>query len=218
MEREPDPPVSPLCIVGAGGFAKEARQLHLDRVRAGNAASRSIIFAEERSVWKARDVAGIPVLPLDEAIASAGEIVVAIADPAVRRRVTETIDGMVPWVTLVHPTALIGEGVSIGEGSIVCAGCILTTDIRIGRHAHLNLATTIGHDTDAGHFFTTAPGVRIGGRCTIADDVFIGTGGLIRDGILVAPGAVIGMGAVVVSNVTSGGRWMGVPARYVPAG
>ena len=38
----------------------------------------------------------------------------------------------------------------IGAGSIITAGCIITTNIKIGKHSHLNLHTTIGHDCELG--------------------------------------------------------------------
>jgi len=51
---------------------------------------------------------------------------------------------------LRHPSATIGSDDQIGDGAVVAADVRLTTHIYVGRHAHLNLNCTIGHDTVVG--------------------------------------------------------------------
>ena len=58
----------------------------------------------------------------------------------------------------------MSDDIAIGYGSVVCANCILTCDIRLGIFHQLNLSTTIGHDTMVGDYFTTAPGVHVSGK------------------------------------------------------
>ena len=74
--------------------------------------------------------------------------------------------------------------IKIGEGSIICAGTILTTNLVFGKFTQLNLLTTIGHDTILGDFCTTGPGVNISGNCNIGNNVILKRYIQVRDRIL----------------------------------
>ena len=92
-------------------------------------------------------------------------------------------------------------------------GCILTCDIQLRAHVHLNLHTTVGHDCVLEDFVTTAPAVNISGRCHLGQCTYIGTNASLREGLRTAPGSVLGMGAVLVSSATEPGVYVGNPAR-----
>jgi sugar O-acyltransferase (sialic acid O-acetyltransferase NeuD family) len=120
------------------------------------------------------------------------------------------------YFSFIHPSAyVLGYDVIIGKGSIVCAGCILTTNIIIGNHAHLNLQTTIGHDCEIGDYFTTAPGAKISGNCKIYDCVYIGTNASIKQKISIRSLTTIGLNAGVVKDIKEPGTYIGTPAKLV---
>jgi len=65
---------------------------------------------------------------------------------------------------------------------------------------------------------TLAPRVCINGNAIIEDDVYVGTGAILRQGspekpLRIGKGAVIGMGAVVTKDVAPGVTVIGNPAR-----
>jgi UDP-3-O-[3-hydroxymyristoyl] glucosamine N-acyltransferase len=103
----------------------------------------------------------------------------------------------------------------IGEGSIICPNTILTTNIKIGNHTHLNLGSTIGHDTITGDFFTTAPGVKISGNCIIGDRVYFGTNSSVRERITICDDVTIGLNGGVVKNINEPGTYVGVPVKKI---
>jgi sugar O-acyltransferase (sialic acid O-acetyltransferase NeuD family) len=116
--------------------------------------------------------------------------------------------------TLIHPTAVIGRrSVELGPGSVVCANSTVTTNIRLGRHVHVNPNVSIGHDTTVGDYATLTPQVAVAGNVRIGAGAFIGTGARILPGVRVGEGAVVGAGAVVVRDVSPGQTVTGVPAR-----
>lgn len=79
--------------------------------------------------------------------------------------------------TLIHPSAVIGRrSVELGPGSVVCASSTITTNIRLGRHAHVNPNASIGHDSTVGDYVTLTPQVALAGHVTIGDRIFVGTG------------------------------------------
>jgi len=55
----------------------------------------------------------------------------------------------------------------MGEGVVICAGCILTTNIKIGNHVQINLDCTIGHDVIMDDYSTLAPGVHLSGYVSL---------------------------------------------------
>ena len=124
-------------------------------------------------------------------------------------------------VCLIAPTAIIGPDVVIGEGAIFCDFTMVTANAVIGRHFHCNIYAYVAHDCVIGDFVTLAPRVSINGNTVIEDDVYIGTGAILRNGVKGRPlrigrGATIGMGAVVTKDVPPGVTVVGNPARILP--
>ena len=106
---------------------------------------------------------------------------------------------------------IMDKNIIIGEGSIICSGTILTTNIKLGKFTQLNLNTTIGHDTKIGDYFTTAPGVNISGNCNIGKNVYVGTNSSIREKINICDNVIIGLNSGVVKNIEVPGIYTGTP-------
>src|SRR5208337_4895078 len=98
----------------------------------------------------------IKIFPLSFFDSSAYEVVVAVGDSYDRETIVNLLPANTKFFTFVHKSVKIFDSVEIGEGSVICAGSILTTNIKIGKHAQLNRATNISHDAVIGDFFTTA--------------------------------------------------------------
>ena len=196
-------------IVGAGGFAREVLWLLEDL----GLSPRVGAFFESDAVWRERDLAGLPVLPLSRLEPGNWEAVIAIGSPQTRSAIRSALPTETSFPTFIHPSVLRSRSVEIGAGTVICAGSILTCDIRIDEHVQLNLATTVGHDTHLHPFVTTAPAVNISGGCDIGQLCYIGTNACLREGLTIAAETVIGMGAVVVSHLREPGVYMGSPAK-----
>jgi sugar O-acyltransferase (sialic acid O-acetyltransferase NeuD family) len=116
--------------------------------------------------------------------------------------------------TLIHPSVLLGdeERNNIGDGSIICAGVILTTNITFGSFVIINLSCTIGHDVKIGSYSSIMPQCSLSGFIELGELVYIGAGGRILPGLKIGTGATVGAGAVVTKNVLEEKTVMGVPA------
>src|SRR5205807_9396595 len=104
--------------------------------------------------------------------------------------------------TIVHPRVEASGFVGLATGTVICAGTILTTNVRIGQHVHINIGCTISHDVVIGNFSTLSPGVHVSGHVQIGHGVFIGTGANIINGssnnpLVIADAAVVAAGACV---------------------
>jgi len=140
---------------------------------------------------------------------------IGVGNPATRRLIDERALGLgrLPYPMVMHSTAAIGRSVDLGAGAVVCAHAALTTNIVAGRHLHVNLGATIGHDCVIGDYVTLAPGVNVSGNVTIGDEVEFGTGAQVLPGLAIGAGARVGAGAVVTRDVEPGTTVIGVPAK-----
>ena len=112
---------------------------------------------------------------------------------------------------------LIGskDTVNIGKGCIICAGCILTTDIEIKDFVTLNLMCTVGHDTEIDNDCSFMPSVNISGEVKVNEGVYVGTGAKIINQLEIGNHTIIGAGAVVVKNISANCTAVGVPAKPI---
>ena len=160
-----------------------------------------------------RTIMGIDVIMHSEFNPDLYNVIVAVGDPGTRKRIIDDLPANTTYVSIIHPNAVISKWVEIGEGSIITAGSILTCNIKIGKHAHLNLHTTIGHDCEIGDFFTSAPAANISGECKFGDCVYFGTNSSVRQGIKICSNVTIGMGGVVVKDILEPGVYIGNPLK-----
>ena len=75
----------------------------------------------------------------------------------------------------------------------------------------------VAHDCVIGDFVTFAPGVKCNGNVIIEDDVYVGTGAIIKQGNMTSPivignGSKIEAGAYVTKSVGAGETVFGNPA------
>lgn len=158
-------------------------------------------------------VMDLPVIKESKFSAEEYKVVIAVGDPHARKKIVEHLPPNTEYTTIIHPTAVVSQWVEIGEGSIITAGVIITCNIKIGRHAHLNLHSTIGHDCDIGDYLTTAPATNISGNCVLGNCTYFGTNSSVRQGARICDDVIVGMGAVVVKDINEPGTYIGNPLK-----
>lgn len=202
-----------LIIVGGGGFCREV--IWLARECASTWTVTGIL--DDNPAVQGESFCDVPVVGTvsDWTTFSDAWFCVAIGSPRTRKLVVNKMEsqGTVKFATLVHPSVHMSDYVTLGEGSIITAGCILTTQVSLGRHNIINLMTTVGHDVTTGDYCTMAPHVAVSGNVTMGDGVEVGTGALIIQGRTLGTGSFMGAGAVVSKNVADNVLAVGCPAR-----
>ena len=122
--------------------------------------------------------------------------------------------GDVTFPNLIHPgTIWDRERIAMGEGNIVTAGSIFTTDIRIGSFNVFNLGSTYGHDTVVGDCCVVNPGCSVSGNVTLEGENLVGTGARVLQQLTLGRGATVGSGAVATKDVPPGDVVVGIPAK-----
>jgi sugar O-acyltransferase (sialic acid O-acetyltransferase NeuD family) len=172
------------------------------------------------------DVNGISVLSWEGFLAArpCSSILVAIGNGSDRRLVVDRCkkEGL-SFPSVVGYGVRVSQFIEMRDGAVIFGGALLTVNISIGSHVHINQACSISHDVRIGDFSTLSPGVNISGHVEIGEGVFIGTGASIINGsraapLIIANGSVIGAGACVTHSIEVAGVYVGVPARLVKAG
>lgn len=208
-----------IAILGTGGFARELTTLIQDI----NAFSPTYDFIGYVDGFLPKDtlVNGYPVIGNDDEINNVSEelgLVLAFGDPKLKKRVkTKFTNPLLFFPTLIHPSVMIGDRrfVEIGEGCIICAGCILTTNIRIKDFVTLNLQCTVGHDTTINEYSSFMPTCNISGEVNVGEGVYCGTGVKIINLTSIGDYTIVGAGAVIAKSLPARCTAVGVPAKPI---
>ena len=208
-----------LIIIGAGGFAREVAWL-VERINARSREWELLGFVDDNPATWGETINGYKVLCGTDGLVDHGDVyaVCAIGSAKTRKKVIEKIKSNAPAVkfaTLTDPSVIISDLVSIGEGCIICANTVVTVNVKIGAHVHVNLDCTVGHDAEISDYVTVYPGVNISGMTFYGECVELGTGAQIIQGKKIGKNTVIGAGAVVVRDIPESCTAVGNPARVI---
>ena len=138
-----------------------------------------------------------------------------LAFPAVKMNVVTLLKSRgAKFEIIIHPSTIIGDNVTIGEGTVIAPRSLLTTNVRIGSFVTF-LSSDAGHDSSIGDFSTLSGKCSINGHVEIGQRAYLGNGSLIYPGKKVGDDAFIGIGSVVINNVKAGTKVFGNPAKRI---
>lgn len=139
------------------------------------------------------------------------EFVIAIGNNT-RRKEIAAIPNM-KFYTAIHPSAQIGLGVTIDEGTVVMANAVINASARIEKHCIINTGAIIEHDNIIKQFSHISPNAALAGTVEIGECTHVGIGAIVKNNIRICKNCIIGAGAVVVKNIEEEGTYVGVPAK-----
>lgn len=208
-----------LAIIGTGGLARELHEL-IEDINAGGPTTWEIVgWLDGNTTTHGTTVHDLPVLGDVDWLQANPDVyvTVGIGAPPTRRRVVERLrtQGHTRFATLIHPTAVIGRRVEIGEGTVICANVTTTTDYRIGQHVLINIMATVAHDDDLHDFVTIAPSAVISGNVTIGEGTDLGTNATVNQGVEIGAWTIVGSGAVVTKSLPANCTAVGAPAKPI---
>lgn len=192
-----------LLIIGAGGHGRVAADI------AKRIGYQEIAFLDDE--------------PREGVIASTSQFIqfiddsdffVAIGNSSTRESIQRNLmNANASVVTLIHPSAIIADGVKIGQGCLVSAGAIICVDAVIGDGTIVNTSASVDHDCVIENFVHIAVGAHVCGTVNIGSRTWVGAGATVNNNVNIVGDCMIGVGAVVVSSITESGTYTGVPAR-----
>jgi sugar O-acyltransferase (sialic acid O-acetyltransferase NeuD family) len=145
-------------------------------------------------------------------------IIAAVGDNWSRGDVLRRAHDIIPSlsaVRAVHPSAQVGQCVSVGDGTVVMAGAVINSGTRIGQHCIINTRASVDHDCVIDDFASIAPGATLGGNVHVGRFTAVSLGASIIHGVSIGEHTVVGAGSVVVRDLPSHVVAYGVPARVV---
>lgn len=215
------PSATDLAIYGSGGMGQEI----LDLASSLGGVWNVLGFIDDAPESAGTEVLATRVHGGKEWLAGQGvAVALGIGAPAARRRAWSGLESSGVgrnYPAFVHRTAHVGIGCSVGQGSVICAGAILTADVAVGRFVVVNTGATVSHNSRIGDFVSIAPGAHLAGNTLVGEGADIGIGASVIQGLSIGAWSVVGAGAVVIEDVEANTTVVGCPARRIasrPAG
>jgi sugar O-acyltransferase (sialic acid O-acetyltransferase NeuD family) len=205
----------PLLLVAASGLAREVLSVC-------EAAGREVVGVLDDDPAKAgREFGATTVLgPLENVREHAdAELLLCAGKGSVRRELAVRLSalgiGDDRYATVVAPSVHVPSSCTVGVGTVLLGGVVLTADVRVGRHVVCMPHVTLTHDDELADYVTLTAGVSLGGAVTVGEAAYIGMNASVREQRTVGAGSVLGMGAVLVTDQPAGTVYAGVPARSI---
>ncbi len=205
-----------LVIIGAGGLGREVASLVND-INKESITWDLIGFIDDRK--KGQTVEGYPIIgKFDDVfeLKPTPAVVIAIADSAIRLKMFERLMAKgVRVVSVVHPSVVMSDYVDIGEGTIICAGSVITTNVKLGKACIINPNCFVGHDSGLSDFVSLMPGANIAGDVTVGEGTYLGLNSTVINKVKIGAWSTIGAGAAVVKDLPDHVTAVGVPAKII---
>lgn len=124
-------------------------------------------------------------------------VVIAMGNPAVRRKLHEDllVKGA-QFANVIHPTAIVAEGVRLGVGVVAASFSILSANSCIGDGVVVNYHAVIQHDAEVGSWSYISSHGNVGGGSFLGQEAVVGTHSVVPscahvpDRYIVSPGTV----------------------------
>lgn len=140
--------------------------------------------------------------------------IIGIGDNQIRKKIAER-NSALNYYTAIHPTAVIGEGVRIGNGTAVMAGVVINVDANIGEHCIINTSAVIEHECVIGNYTHVSPQACLCGNVHVGEECHVGAGTTVINNQSIIRNTIIGAESVVVQNVNHSGTYAGIPLRRI---
>lgn len=204
-----------IYIVGAGGFARELYcWLHDEQQVLQQFAFSGFLDDDALALAAFNYPLGV-VGSITGHVPEVGDVYLCgVGAPELKRKLCSILIARgARFLTLVHPSSVIGKNVMLGHGVVICPQVTLTCDIVIGEMAMINCHSTVGHDACVGAWSTISAHCDITGYTQLGNSVFMGSGARIIPGKCVGNNVRIGAGSVVIRKIAAGHSVFGNPAR-----
>jgi sugar O-acyltransferase (sialic acid O-acetyltransferase NeuD family) len=116
---------------------------------------------------------------------------------------------------LIHPSATLGFGISVGFSTLIAAGAIINPLGKIGAGCILNTGCILEHEVTIENYVHICPGATLAGNVTIGEGTFVGANSTIIQGITIGKNCIIGAGSVVLKNIEDNVVMVGNPAKFL---
>lgn len=201
-----------IVVIGAGGHGQVVGEIIM-RMRDCGHPVEPIGFLDDSPALAGQSLLGLPILgPVNKLGEIAHDaVVLGIGDNRRRAAIFETLKSNgTRFFTAIHPSAVVSPTVTIGAGSVVCAGAILCVFASVGENAIINTRASLDHHGTMGSHTHLSVGASTGGNVAIGTGTFVGMGATICPGCRIGDWSFIGAATFVWRNVPDRTKVMAV--------
>lgn len=208
-----------IVIIGSGGHAKVIADILLKRKDILKEDLDIVGFLDDNfQNLEYREIFNLPILGSLELIEEFKnkdyEYIIAIGNNLIRKKIADKYSNLI-YYTAIHPTAVIGNMVTIEEGTVVMANAVVNSYSKIGKHCILNTSCVVEHDNKIEDYVHISVSAKTGGTVKIGDNTWIGISATIKNNISICDNCSVGAGGVVIKDIKEKGTYVGVPVERI---
>ncbi len=164
-----------LIFVGGGGFYNEIRSFFEVDKQAGlhaNTTVKGVLDDNPNSQINDEYLGQIDKYQPK----SDDRFLITIGSPEHRIRIYHMLlDKGAEFFSYIHPSCHIAPSASIGDGVILCANSIVSTDAVIEHNVAINVFCSIGHDSQVSAHSVLSPYCAVNGAAVVGSECFLAT-------------------------------------------
>lgn len=198
-----------LLLVGGGYGAVQT----LDIV-ANTPHQRVVAIMDDNPALQGKSVGGVPIVGgvnTEQAVEmlragqfDAAVITVSTSIPFRVRIFEAWREHGIPFANVIHPSAVVGTNVSMGQGNMIMALCKVGACATVGDNNAISSYCSIEHHGVLGSHCSFGPSVITSSGVHIHDRVMFGTGIFIEPFIDIGQDSIIGSGCAIWSHIAEG--------------
>lgn len=143
------------------------------------------------------------------------ELIISVGLNHIRKKIVDKLPGEIRYGNAIHPSAIMSEHASLGEGTVVMQGAVIQSSVSIGKHCIINTTASVDHDCLLEDYVHISPNATLCGAVSVGEGSQIGAGAVVIPGIKIGKWSLVAAGAVVMKDVPDNVLVLGNPARVV---
>ena len=197
-----------MYLLGASGHAK----VIIDSLKASGKKI-SGLFDDNPEV---KELLGYNVFgPFDPIRLGDEELIISVGLNHIRKKIVDKLPGEIRYGNAIHPSAIISEHASLGEGTVVMQGAVIQSCVSIGKHCIINTTASVDHDCLLEDYVHISPNATLCGAVSVGEGSQVGAGAVVIPGVKIGKWSLVAAGAVVMKDVPDNVLVLGNPARVV---
>lgn len=203
-----------IILLGAGGHAAVILDILKAQIACGEQIHiKGLLDDSDKLTCMGYPVLG-PISKINQYMDEKTYFIIAIGANQVRQQLATLLPDD-KFYTVIHPSAILGSGVSVGSGSVVMPNVTINANSQIGRHVIVNTGAIVEHDNVIEDYVHLSPRATLCGGVTVGQMTHVGAGATVIQGKVIGKNSIIGAGATVITNIPDEVVAVGTPAKVI---
>lgn len=203
-----------IILLGAGGHAAVILDILKARIANGEKIKiKGLLDDSNKLEWMGYPIIG-STLEANDFNEENTYFIIAIGSNKIRYQLSKKYSHL-KFFTAIHPSAIIGSQVEIGDGTVVMPNVVINANSRIGQQVIINTGVIVEHDNLIGDYVHLSPNATLCGTVRVKPLTHIGAGTTVIQGRTIGMQSIVGAGATVITDIPDGVVAVGTPAKVI---